>query len=421
MRNINIVILLLVFSSILTLHIVQSKHPIVLVNGLAGSVMRARISEKYKPPNRFCQRNSEWHTVWLSLKQLSPPFHACFIDILTPRFNLSSKEYFAPDGVELDTNFDFGGVEAVSFLDPAIKLPQFGYFNQLIHRLKKELNYSAGLDGDLHGAPYDWRMAPDGLTSYFFKLKNLIERSYVQNGNMSVILLTHSLGGPVSLAFLNTQPQKWKDIYIRAFLPLAGPFGGVPSIAESLTSGDNFGIPVIPMDYLYQIQVNSPSAIWLFPQPEIFGSNTVIVSTPSKNFTIGNLNELVDAIRNPEVSAFYEQVMRHSMEKFEAPNVDTYAFYGSKRDTEFEFTFPRDLGENKATKSPKVTKFIEGDGTVPVASAEVVNSWSADHEIRFKLKNINLGKKEHFSMLSDDEVLKTVVQTIREIVFSKTR
>ena len=61
---------------------------------------------------------------------------------------------------------------------------------------------------------------------YFVKLKELIEETYDMNGNSPVLILAHSMGGPMSLHFLHTQSRSWKQKYIRALVTLSGAWGG---------------------------------------------------------------------------------------------------------------------------------------------------------------------------------------------------
>lgn len=53
-----------------------------------------------------------------------------------------------------------------------------------------------------------------------------MEETYSQNGNRKVLLIAHSMGGPMSLVFLQLQTQAWKDKYIRALATLSGAWGG---------------------------------------------------------------------------------------------------------------------------------------------------------------------------------------------------
>lgn len=70
-------------------------------------------------------------------------------------------------------------------------------------------------DKHIRGAPYDFRKGPHELEFWFTDFKNLIEQTYQENGNTSVILLSHSMGGPMSLLLLQRVTKSWKDKYIR--------------------------------------------------------------------------------------------------------------------------------------------------------------------------------------------------------------
>lgn len=64
------------------------------------------------------------------------------------------------------------------------------------------------------------------MGEYFSKLKTLIEETYIENNNLPVIMLAHSMGSLMSLYFLNSQTQSWKDKYIRSLVTLSGVWGG---------------------------------------------------------------------------------------------------------------------------------------------------------------------------------------------------
>lgn len=58
------------------------------------------------------------------------------------------------------------------------------------------------------------------------KLKNLIQETYRANNNTPVMIIAHSMGGPMSLYFLNSQSQAWKNMYIARLITLSGVWGG---------------------------------------------------------------------------------------------------------------------------------------------------------------------------------------------------
>merc|ERR1711965_1040196 len=86
------------------------------------------------------------------------------------------------------------------------------------------LGYEAGKN--MHGAPYDWRKAPDGhATGLYPQLRVLLEETVARNGKPAHVI-THSLGGPTALGFLNRQSDAWLAQHVASFAPIAGVFGG---------------------------------------------------------------------------------------------------------------------------------------------------------------------------------------------------
>lgn len=77
----------------------------------------------------------------------------------------------------------------------------------------------------------------DENKDYFVALKKLIEIMYEEYGG-PVVLIAHSMGNMYSLYFLNQQTQDWKDKYIRDFVSLGAPWGGVVKALRVLASGE---------------------------------------------------------------------------------------------------------------------------------------------------------------------------------------
>lgn len=61
---------------------------------------------------------------------------------------------------------------------------------------------------------------------FFDNLKNLVEETYTSNGNVPVTLIVHSMGGPMSLVFLQKQTAEWKHKYISRLISLCGAWAG---------------------------------------------------------------------------------------------------------------------------------------------------------------------------------------------------
>lgn len=77
---------------------------------------------------------------------------------------------------------------------------------------------------------------------YFERLKALIEDIYNENEKEKVVIMTHSLGGPISLVFLHQQSQEWKDQYIKSEISLGSSWAGAVKAMDSYIHGTNHKI-----------------------------------------------------------------------------------------------------------------------------------------------------------------------------------
>eukprot|EP00731_Ephydatia_muelleri_P033295 Em0027g43a len=128
----------------------------------------------------------------------------------------------------------------------------------------------------IRAAPYDWRLAADQLyvRGYYDNVKSLIEEMYKSNGGRKVTLVTHSMGGPVTLFFLNNVvTQQWKNTYIYAFVPIAGAWSGGNKILLAQMSG------------------MKPPELSRGPKALRMG-NAVLVTTPKRSYTANDYEAL---------------------------------------------------------------------------------------------------------------------------------
>jgi hypothetical protein len=248
-------------------------HPIIFVNGLAGSQLTATLKD-VKPPHWICKTTASNYSLWLNPTLILPEYRDCLFYYLKLRYNEGFPHYLDQEGISIEPP-SFGSVDALAYLDPSIKIPQIGYFEELINYLQGK-GYSE--NQNLFAAPFDWRLASDGLSErgYYHKVQSLVEKAYESNGNSSVVFLSHSMGGPVILDFFNQMTVSWKEKYISKFIALSPPFGGAISSLRAGISGDNFGIPFASEDIFLPIQRGAASGPWLFPQGDLWSPDEVL-------------------------------------------------------------------------------------------------------------------------------------------------
>lgn len=173
------------------------------------------------------------------------------------------------------------GLDAIGQLSPGnIVAPSTtSIFTPLIRKLAQEYGYDSN---NLHGAPYDWRLAPiqmENRDRYFTHLKFLLDNTVSRNKRPAIII-AHSFGNNLFLYFCEwlrihyfyekemrrykreapstagaldhatlkemrsrgrRKADKWIRTHVYAFVGMAAPLLGTPGTIKSVISGHNFG------------------------------------------------------------------------------------------------------------------------------------------------------------------------------------
>lgn len=66
----------------------------------------------------------------------------------------------------------------------------------------------------------------DENVQFFVDMKKLVEETYALNNNQRITFVVHSMGGPMTLLFLQMQSKEWKEKYIARMISLAGAWAG---------------------------------------------------------------------------------------------------------------------------------------------------------------------------------------------------
>ncbi|XP_033896577.1 phospholipase A2 group XV-like [Acipenser ruthenus] len=379
--------------------ICQKRPPVVLIPGDLGNQLEAKL-DKPSVVHYMCSKKTEdYFTLWLNLELLIPLVIDCWIDNIRLVYNHTSKTTESPPGVDVRVP-GFGQTFPLEYLDPS-KRSMGIYFYMLVQAMV-EWGYTR--DDDVRGAPYDWRKAPNENHDYFVALKKMIEVMAEKFGG-PVVLIAHSMGNMYTLYFLNQQPQEWKDHYVKAYVALGPPWGGVAKTLHVLATGDNNRIPVISNLKIRDQQRSAVSTNWLLPYNNTWPADQVFVITPKGNYTLHDYQQFYNDIHFQD-----GWLMRQNTEplvySLEAPRVAVHCLYGSGVDTPESFVY-----SEFPDKDPKV-QFGDGDGTVNLASAMQCMRWIGQQKQPVQLKELR--GNEHIAMLSN----LTTISYVKQVLFT---
>lgn len=125
-------------------------------------------------------------------------------------------------------------------------------------------------------------------------MTRLVEETYENGKQERVTFIVHSMGGPMTLVFLQRQSQKWKDKYIEQVISLAGAWAGSVKAVKVFAIGDDLGSFALSGSTMRAQQITSPSLAWLLPSPHFWNDSEVLVSTPTKQYTMRNFSEFLE-------------------------------------------------------------------------------------------------------------------------------
>ena len=401
----SLVLLFTILSFVCTLTSVGATllSPIVLIPGLAGSQLQAKLS-KQSSPHYFCYKHLDWFTIWLNVEEFWPYIVDCFAVNMMLRYDPASGAFSNAYHIEIRVP-GFGNTSTVEYIDTDRVIGK--YFYGLVDSLARE-GYVRG--ENIHGAPYDWRLAPDSLRKlgYYNKLRNLIEKTYNNNRNTSVTLICHSLGCPTILYFLNTEVSKeWKDKYIHHLITLAGAWGGSILTIKSLISGSNFMIPTIAPLSLRLPERTLPSNYFLLPSKEVFDIDTPVVTVGDMDYTLTDINQLFTNLNISNANTIWKQVS--SLNKgFSDPKVPVYCIFGNSVPTGEKLIYSQSGFPDKA---PTLVTGA-GDGSVNLVSLQVCLKWK-DSRTGFQHLVIDSDKGEHSAIINSPQVLSIISSIIR--------
>jgi len=384
-------------------------NPVILVPGLGGSSLEAELDHAHKGAWYCFGTEHSWFRLWFALEEFL--VKKCWLDHLHIFYDNTTGEYLNNKGVSIRA-LDFGGIDGIIYLDYEYGHPiaASSYFAPIVASLVKA-GYTAGKN--LHGTPYDWRMPAlsESKLGWYDQFQKLVEDTYASNNNKSVHLITHSMGGPTTLFFLNQMTQEWKDTYIKSFLPIAGPWTGASSALRGVVSGDNFGLSLWGHDLVSALDFRaivrqSGGVIELLPNSYMLnGSDTTLVSTNRRNYTVHDFLDLFSDMGSEVTTDVYNTV-KGFVGALEAPNVPTYCIHGYNVNTEIRYSYP----DGDFDKAPIIDDSDMGDGTVPLNSLRECTNWAGIQPQTVEHKEFS--QLTHLSILADAGVIDYILSVV---------
>lgn len=111
------------------------------------------------------------------------------------------------------------------------------------------------------------------------------------NDEVPVTLIVHSMGGPMTMVFLQRQSKPWKAKYIARVISLAGAWVGSVKAVKVFAMGDDLGSFALNNKSMRPQQISSPSLAWLMPSPLFWKPDEVLVRTTSRAYTFSQMEE----------------------------------------------------------------------------------------------------------------------------------
>ncbi|XP_033191455.1 lysosomal phospholipase A and acyltransferase [Bombus vancouverensis nearcticus] len=368
--------------------------PVILVPGDGGSQVEAKIN-KTTVVHYLCEKvSTEYFNIWLNLELLVPVIIDCWIDNMKLTYDNITRTTRNQEGVDIRIP-GWGDPFVVEYLDPSKASPG-AYFKDIGNMLVNQLGYVR--NHSLRGAPYDFRKAPNENEMFFNRLKDLVEETYNNNNQVPVTLLAHSMGGPMSLIFLQRQSQKWKDKYINCLITLSAVWGGSVKALKVFAVGDDLGAYLLRQSILKDEQITSPSLGWLLPSRLFWKDTEILVQSEQKNYTLLTLQDYLIDINVPNGWEFRKDNEKYQLD-FTAPEVEVHCLYGSGIDTVEKLYYKPGIS---IEGTPQLIPG-DGDGTVNLRSLEGCKYWQGKQ--KRKVYSQVFPGVNHMEILNNSSVL----------------
>lgn len=263
-------IIVLLISIVLGARAALAKRPVVLVPGIGGSILEARLnlSKSDHPPHWICSRwTRDYRRIWIRLREIVPIQADCMMWYMQHEWNGAAGRLEPRAGVDIRTPPEWGSVRAVDSLDPGWALSAYSqYFHRLIDELEGEAGQGYRDGEDLVAAAYDWRRFP--YPEWAAATKALVERAFARSGGQGVVLVSHSMGCPITYRFLMAQTAAWRRKFVHWWVPVAPVWTGTPLAFVAMLSGYTMGVP-LSRTHAVALTRTLPAVYYLLPNSDL--------------------------------------------------------------------------------------------------------------------------------------------------------
>ncbi|MFA4941557.1 MAG: alpha/beta fold hydrolase [Patescibacteria group bacterium] len=295
------------------------------------------------------------------------------------------------------------------------------FFAGLIDELKQN-GYEE--NKNLFVFPYDWRLdlnwSANGIPySSFDSLKDKIEKIKLQTGAQKVNIIAHSMGGLVAKNYI----KHYGSDSVNKFIDIGTPHLGAPEALKILMYGDDLDFNYLGIglnsERIKLISQNFPSVYQLLPSRNYFNNADqnyayyiYDMHDLDNNDTTGRLNydQTVDFIKNTGRNNYllgFNEALHSDLDNYSprADGIKTYNIIGCGEPTIGQIFV---LNKEKSGKYEYGLKYISGDGTVPLKSAEAL---TADDSYYIK-------GAEHSVLSSADGIKQIVTAALKDTIGS---
>ncbi|EZG60709.1 lecithin:cholesterol acyltransferase [Gregarina niphandrodes] len=427
-------------------------HPLVLIPGITGTGLLAKLSEESE---YFSCRNQwevetqddrddppvlggevsvlgkgpvgvevgQWYRTWLTLDTFRPPesHQECWYKVMGLRYQKPLMKWHSlgtwvdPPGVETRVDDGLHGVDYLDYL-AGYGLSPTRYYHDLINGVLAAFpHYQKNVNFTAFG--YDWRLPPWQLD--WNSLTKHIEDLHSRQGK-PVVLISHSMGSLWLNYYLNTYTTtRWKRQHIRALISINGANGGSFKTLRALISGyspitfswfDYLKIPqLISLPKVRTLCQTYPALFSLLPNDVIYGPDSHVVTYKDSHGTQQRytLQNWTDTLPSNELKDQIESVKTTlGNVGLQDPEVEYYCLYSIQNEQSTEFRYSYDTGT--FDKDPSI-QYTWGDGTIAAPSLTYCRAWDSTRMVKV-FKGI-----DHMFALRDSAVISSVVNILSNL------